>query len=127
MGDNRAVAVEGNDVKAGYSCLCPLRASIGGSSNRLSSFQTQQLDKLAQASYHDQGLVKSGMMQGHTASASKSPARPMTPVQGVVVTIMQAYQFAGLQRVSLLTDARRPKPEELGMGLLCPELLQPDT
>ena len=120
--------MESDDLKAGYSCLrlC-IGVSIGGSSNRLSSFQTRRHGKLLRRQIHDQGLSESGMMQGHTASASKSPARPMTPVQGVVVTIMQAYQFAGLQRVSLLTDARRPKPEELGMGLLCPELLQPDT
>ena len=81
--------------------------------------------KLLKRHIHDQGLVRdSGMMQGRTASASKSTARPMTLARGVVWIIVQMCRFAGLQRVPLMTDARRPKSNCFGYGSPLPGTLE---
>lgn len=100
----------------------------GGSSKRLFCFRRDpqsglSLESLLRRLNHDQGRFHSGMMIGQP-QARRRLQRGIDPCAwGCVVQPSRAQLARILQCVLLMTDVRRPKPVNAGLGLFWPENL----
>jgi len=88
-------------------------------------FCVSGLDRLLRRHLHDQGPIEMRNDAKPHRKRVEAYSAAMTPAQGVCVGQFRGCHFWNLQRVPLMTDAKRPRTLFfVGLGLFCPRTLE---
>jgi len=109
-----------------HAFSAPNRAGVSAPrAQQIGAFLRSGLDRLLRRHLHDQGPIEMRNDAKPHRKRVEAYSAAMTPAQGVCVGQFRGCHFWNLQRVPLMTDAKRPRALFfVGLGLFCPRTLE---